>query len=204
MTAPSVLAAASELAATSKLAAASELAAPSVLPGHDALAGVTGPHALRATMRKHSAGVAVITTRDGGGPVGFCATSLSSVSLDPPTVCFAVAMDSTSGMAWQSASRGIVHLLCSDQAAVASAFARPGPGKFADSTGWQWGPGGQPLLDHVLAWMLVTTRTRLPVGDHLLVICDVREAAVQPGPGPLIRHDGGFHGLPAICASRRE
>jgi flavin reductase (DIM6/NTAB) family NADH-FMN oxidoreductase RutF len=172
--------------------------APTAVAAPDVVADVAGRDALRATMRKHSAGVAVITTRDDGGPVGFCATSLSSVSLEPPTVCFAVAVDSASGMAWRSASCGIVHLLCSDQAAVASAFARPGPGKFAGAVGWQWGPGGQPLLDHVLAWMLVSTRTRLPVGDHLLVICDVRDAAVRPGPGPLIRHDGGFHRLPAI------
>ncbi len=159
--------------------------------------GFVRPDVLRATMRQHSAGVAVITTRH-GGPIGFCATSLSSVSLEPPTVCFAVAVGSASGRAWRSAPYGIVHLLRSDQAAVASGFARPGPGKFADSVGWRWGPGGQPLLDHVLAWMLVSTRTRLVVGDHLLVICDVREAAVQPGSGPLIHHDGGFHGLPAI------
>jgi flavin reductase (DIM6/NTAB) family NADH-FMN oxidoreductase RutF len=154
------------------------------------------PHVLRATMRQHSAGVAVITTRD-QGPVGFCATSLSSVSLEPPTVSFAVAVDSVSGQAWRSAEHGIVHLLRSDQAAVASAFARSGPGKFAGSAAWRWGPGGQPLLDNVLAWMLVSTRTRLVVGDHLLVVCNVQEATVEPGPGPLIHHNGDFHALGA-------
>jgi flavin reductase (DIM6/NTAB) family NADH-FMN oxidoreductase RutF len=170
--------------------------ASSTLTASEVPAGCVTPDVLRATMRQHAAGVAVITTRH-AGPVGFCATSLSSVSLEPPTLCFAVAVGSASGRAWQSAPHGIVHLLRSDQAAAASAFARPGPGKFADSAGWRWGPGGQPLLDDVLAWMLVSTRTRLVVGDHLLVICEVREAAVQPGSGPLIRHDGGFRGLPA-------
>jgi flavin reductase (DIM6/NTAB) family NADH-FMN oxidoreductase RutF len=157
-------------------------------------AGVVRPDVLRATMRQHCAGVTVITTSH-QGPAGFCATSLTSVSLEPPTICFAVAVGSASGQAWQSASHGIVHLLRADQTEVASAFARSGPGKFAGSDGWRWGPGGQPLLDDVLAWMLVSTRTRLVVGDHLLVICDVREAAVQPGRGPLIHHDGGFYSL---------
>lgn len=167
----------------------------SVLAVPDLPDGFVRPHMLRSTMRRHPAGVAVITTRD-EGPVGFCATSLSSVSLEPPTVSFAVAVDSASGRAWRSAAHGIVHLLRSDQAAVASAFARPGPGKFAGPVTWRWGPCGQPLLDIVLAWMLVSTRTRLVVGDHLLVICDVQDAVVEPGPGPLIHHDGGFHGLP--------
>jgi flavin reductase (DIM6/NTAB) family NADH-FMN oxidoreductase RutF len=164
--------------------------------------GVLLPHALRTTMRQHAAGVAVITTRDAQGqPSGFCATSLASLSLRPPTVSFAVAMASASGRAWRGAVHGIVHLLGSHQEEVASAFAASGPAKFVDRAGWSWGPGGQPLLDDVLAWMLVRARTRLMVGDHLLVVCDVREAAVReaavdPGPGPLIRHDGGFRSLP--------
>lgn len=168
----------------------------SVLPGE--LPGGALPDELRAMMRQHAAGVAVITTRDAGQPVGFCATSLSSVSLDPPTVSFAVAVGSVSGRAWRRAERGIVHLLRADQAAVAAAFARTGPEKFTGPVGWRWGPGGQPLLDGVLAWMLVSARDRLLVGDHLLIVADVRTATVAAGPGPLIRCGGGFHALPAV------
>jgi flavin reductase (DIM6/NTAB) family NADH-FMN oxidoreductase RutF len=146
-------------------------------------------------MRRHATGVAVITTSE-DGPVGFCATSLTSVSLEPPTVSFAVALESTSGRAWRRTDYGIVHLLRQDQAAVAATFARSGRGKFA-AVGWRWGPGGQPLLDSVLAWMLVSTRDRLVVGDHLLVVCDVLAASTVTGAGPLIHHDGGFHALPA-------
>lgn len=154
-------------------------------------------HQPRAPTRQHSPGVAVITTRD-NGPVGFCATSLSTLSLEPPTVSFAVAVDSTSGRAWRTAAHGIVHLLRSDQATVASTFARTGPDKFAGAVAWRWGPRGQPLLDDVLAWMLVSTRTRQVVGDHLLIIAEVREVALNPGRGPLVRCDGGFHCLPAL------
>lgn len=150
---------------------------------------------LAPVMRQHCAGVAIITTRD-AEPVGFCATSLSSVSLDPPTISFSVAVASASGRAWQRAERGIVHLLRSDQLAVASAFARSGPEKFAGAVAWRWGPGDLPLLDNVLAWMLVTTRHRLGVGDHLLVVCDVRQASVTPGPGSLVRYNGAYHALP--------
>jgi len=167
--------------------------------------GLVLPDMLRTTMRRHGAGVAVITTRDTDGPVGFCATSLTSVSLDPPTVSFAVAIGSTSGQAWERTGHGIIHLLRSDQAAVASNFARSGPDKF-DAIGWRWGPNAQPLLDHVLAWMLVSTRIRVAVGDHLLIVCDVREVAVPsragldagPDAGPLIHHNGRFHGLAAL------
>jgi len=155
------------------------------------------PQVLRLTMRRHAAGVSVVTTCDaGGGPVGFCATSLTSVSLQPPTVSFSVGVNSTSGRAWRNTTHGIIHLLRSDQADVASAFAISGPGKFAGPVDWRWGPAGQPLLDNVLGWMLVRTRIRMIVGDHLLIVCDVREATVQSGHGPLIHYDSGFYSLP--------
>ena len=165
-----------------------------------ALAAGVLPDVLRATMRQHAAGVAVITTRTARGddPVGFCATSLNSVTLDPPTVSFAVATGSTSGAAWLTAAHGIVHLLRSDQTAVASAFARTGPEKFAGPIGWRWGPHGAPLLDGVLAWMVVSTRIRLVVGDHLLVLAEVQECVVEPGGGPLIYCDGRFEGLSGL------
>ena len=158
------------------------------------------PDVLRATMRQHAAGVAVITARTARGdePVGFCATSLNSVTLDPPTVSFAVATGSTSGAAWLTAAHGIVHLLRSDQTAVASAFARTGPEKFAGPVGWRWGPHGAPLLDGVLAWMVVRTRIRLVVGDHLLVLAEVQECVVEPGGAPLVYCDGRFHGLSGL------
>jgi len=151
---------------------------------------------LRATMRQHVAGVAVITTSD-GGPVGFCATSLNSVSLDPPCVSFSVAAASTSGRAWRNARYGIIHLLNGEQAEVAARFARSGPDKFSGNLAWRWGPGGAPLIDSVLAWMLVSPRHRLLVGDHMLIICDVRKTSTTPAAaGPLIRHDGGFYAMP--------
>jgi flavin reductase (DIM6/NTAB) family NADH-FMN oxidoreductase RutF len=166
--------------------------------------GGVRPEQLRSAMRRHGAGVAVITTRDAGGPIGFCASSLTSVSLEPPTVSFAVTTESASGRAWARNRHGLVHLLRSDQQAVAARFARSGPDKF-DTADWRWGPDAQPLLADVLAWMLVSTRIRIAVGDHLLLVCDVLEVESgrtpgrrRPGPGPLIHHDGGFYGLAAL------
>ena len=162
------------------------------------VAGGLTAERFRATMRNHASGVAVITTQ-GRRPIGFCATSLTSISLDPPTVSFAVATGSLSGRAWAEAQFGLVHLLRADQAHVAAAFARSGPaspGRFGGSAGWQPGPAGQPLLDGVLAWMLIRTRERLAVADHLLVIADVLQTGEQPGLGPLLHHAGGYHALP--------
>ena len=46
-------------------------------------------------MRHHAKGVTVITAGT-EVPIGFCATSLASVSLDPPIVSFTVGLRATS------------------------------------------------------------------------------------------------------------
>lgn len=158
------------------------------------------PPGLRSVMRRHASGVAVITTMVQGPsaeqhPAGFCATSLTSLSLDPPMVSFSVATASASGRAWADAGHGLVHLLRGDQANVAAVFGRPGPDKFA-SIAWVPGPQGQPLLLGVLGWLLVSPRTVVEVADHLLVICDVRACHVDPAGRPLVHHAGAFHALP--------
>jgi flavin reductase (DIM6/NTAB) family NADH-FMN oxidoreductase RutF len=158
-------------------------------------ARVAGGAALRQVMRHHAAGVAVVTCGT-GEPTGFCATSLTSVCLDPPTVSFAVATDSASGRAWAVTEHGLVHLLRSDQQQLASRFARSGPEKFGAGTAWRRGPRGQPMLDDVVGWLLVSPRTRLSVGDHLMVICAVEASSVQSEVSSLVHHDGGFYSLP--------
>jgi flavin reductase (DIM6/NTAB) family NADH-FMN oxidoreductase RutF len=155
----------------------------------------TGGATLRQVMRHHAAGVAVITC-GADEPTGFCATSLTSVCLDPPMISFAVAAGSASGRAWAVTEHGLVHLLGSDQQELARRFARSGPEKFEVETAWRPGPYGQPMLDDVVGWLLVSPRTRLSVGDHLMVICAVQASSVQTGASPLVHHDGGFYSLP--------
>jgi len=45
----------------------------------------------KAVFRRHAAGVAVVTLRDGERPVGFTATSVISVSASPPILAFSLA-----------------------------------------------------------------------------------------------------------------
>ena len=155
----------------------------------------TSGSALRQVMRQHPAGVVVITTGC-EEPTGFCSTSLTSISLDPPTVSFAVCARSASGRAWADAEVGLVHFLSADQRDLAARFARSGPEKFANVTRWRAGPEGQPLLEGVTAWLLVRPSARLMVGDHLMVICDVEVTNVRAPTPPLIYHNGGYHAIP--------
>jgi flavin reductase (DIM6/NTAB) family NADH-FMN oxidoreductase RutF len=153
------------------------------------------PSLFRGLFRRHAAGVAVITTTS-DRPVGFTATSLVALALEPPLLSFNLSRTSSSWPAVAQAEHLAVHLLSEHQADVAATFARSGADRFAVPTRWDFGPYGVPVLEDVLAWMVCRVETRVEAGDHAVVIGQVLEADYHPAHRPLIYHDGGFTRLP--------
>ncbi|MFF3487885.1 flavin reductase family protein [Streptomyces sp. NPDC002701] len=154
------------------------------------------PDLLRSVFRQHAAGVAVITARGDDGPVGFTATSLASVSAEPPMISFGVG---TGASCWPVISRTEhvgVHVLAERQHELAATFARSGADRFAEPTRWREGPEGIPVLDGVLAWLVCRIVTRVPAGDHRVVLAEVVLGDPAGGGGPpLLYHQGQFTGL---------
>ncbi|WP_455771814.1 flavin reductase family protein, partial [Streptomyces mutabilis] len=109
---------------------------------------------LRSVFRRHAAGVAVITARGDAGPVGFTATSLTSVSTEPPLLSFGIGTGSSSWPTVCEAEYVGVHVLGEHQQDLATTFARSGADRFAAPTAWREGPEGVPVLDGVLAWLV--------------------------------------------------
>ena len=146
---------------------------------------------LRETMRQHAAGVAVVTT-DGDELSGFTASSVVSLSLDPPLLAFSVALGSHAWRAWRRASVGTVHLLHEGQADVAAVFADPRRDRFDGTVPWHWSEVAGPVLDEALAWLTVRPRERILTGDHVTLVCLV--VAVRSGPAcrPLVLHGGQY------------
>src|SRR4051794_13077190 len=140
---------------------------PAARPAEADSAGVA-PDLLRSVLRHHAKGVAVITTGI-DAPAGFCATSLTSVSLDPPVVLFAIGHGTSSWAAVDAAPHVMVHLLAEGQEDTARRFGQSGADRFGPGTRWHRGPYGLPVLDDVLAWMVLAQMSKLPVGDHALV-----------------------------------
>ncbi|WP_113700999.1 flavin reductase family protein [Nonomuraea lactucae] len=150
-----------------------------------------GAETFREALAVHAAGVVVITAQSDGVPVGLTATSFSSVSLDPPLVSFYVDQSSTTWPWLRTADHFAVNVLASDQAELASRFARKGVDRFAEPTRWRPGPLGAPLLQEVSAHLICLPYETLDVGDHVLVVGLVAEADVRGGR-PLLYHQGRF------------
>ncbi|MYW19290.1 flavin reductase, partial [Streptomyces sp. SID2955] len=133
---------------------------------------LASPDLLRSTFRRHAAGVAVITARGASGPVGFTATSLTSVSAEPPMVSFGIGTGASSWPAIAEADHVGVHVLGEHQSDLAATFARSGADRFGASTAWREGPEGVPVLDDVLAWLVCRIVGRVPAGDHRIVLAE--------------------------------
>ncbi|MEU6346656.1 flavin reductase family protein [Streptomyces sp. NPDC046977] len=155
---------------------------------------VFGADAFRSVFRRHAAGVAVITAA-GTRPAGFTATSLTSVSAEPPLVSFGI---STAGSAWRTVADAAylgVHILGEHQEDLAATFARSGADRFAPPTAWAPGPYGVPLLEDVSAWLVARVVSRIPAGDHRVVIAQAVAGAPDGPARPLLYHQGRFNAL---------
>ncbi|MER6347302.1 flavin reductase family protein [Streptomyces sp. NPDC001595] len=153
------------------------------------------PDLLRAVFRRHAAGVAVITAPGPSGPVGFTATSLTSVSADPPMLSFGIGAGASSWPAIAEADHVGVHILGEHQQELAATFARSGADRFGAPTAWREGPEGVPVLDGVLAWLVCRVHARVPAGDHRIVLAEVAGGDPTGSGRPLLYHQGRFTAL---------
>ncbi|MFH9863382.1 flavin reductase family protein [Streptomyces sp. NPDC017202] len=158
-------------------------------------AQLASPDLLRSVFRRHAAGVAVITAPGETGPVGFTATSLTSVSAEPPMLSFGVGTGASSWPAISEARHVGVHILGEHQRELAATFARSGADRFGAPTSWREGPEGVPVLDDVLAWLVCRVVARVPAGDHRIVLAEVVLGDPAGTGRPLLYHQGRFTAL---------
>ncbi|WP_328498105.1 flavin reductase family protein [Streptomyces sp. NBC_00414] len=156
---------------------------------------LASPDLLRSVFRQHAAGVAVITARGDEGPVGFTATSLASVSAEPPLISFGIGTGASSWPAISRTDHVGVHVLGEHQQELAATFARSGADRFGEPTAWREGPEGVPVLDDVLAWLVCRIVTRVPAGDHRVVLAEVLLGDPAGAGRPLLYHQGRFNAL---------
>jgi flavin reductase (DIM6/NTAB) family NADH-FMN oxidoreductase RutF len=158
----------------------------------------------RHLFRRHAAGVVIVTV-DGPAerPLGFTATSLTSVSLAPPLLSIAVASGASAWPALAQRESFVVNFLGTSHQTLADRFATRGIDRFAPPTRWSRLPSGEPRLDDASAWARCRITERIPVGDHHLVLGLVVDGAIPEPSDPLLYHDGGYHALaPTLQTSR--
>jgi flavin reductase (DIM6/NTAB) family NADH-FMN oxidoreductase RutF len=152
----------------------------------------------KRAFRTHPAGVAVITANPGSGPVGLTATSVASVSAEPPILIFSVADASSSTPAILESETVVVHLLDADNLHHAQRFATSGIDRFADKSTWSTLETGEPRLTGVATALRGRIVDRLRVGTSTVIaalILDEHTNVDTETRSPLVYHDRAWHRL---------
>lgn len=155
------------------------------------------PDQFKRAFRHHAAGVAVVTADAGDGPVGITASSLFSVSAEPPIMVFSISDRSSSAPTIRRADTLVVHLLGRDQLEIARLCATSGIDRFADTSIWRRLPTGEPHFPGVPVWIRGRVINRMAAGESTVVAIHALEAAHAEGEQaePLVYHDRTWHAL---------
>lgn len=156
-------------------------------------AGSVTPEDYKAVFRHHPAGVAVVTLVDADGThVGFTATSVISVSADPPLLAFSISGTSSSWPALSRAGTLALSFLSDHQDDVSARFATSGIDRFA-AGGWSALEAGPAVIDGAHSWVLGRVVERTRVGGSHLVAVHAAHAWSGPEAAPLVYHDRTYH-----------
>lgn len=152
---------------------------------------------LRYAFRTHPAGVAVITADPGTGPVGLTATSVSSVSTDPPAVAFSLSAASSSAPLIRQASTVVIHLIDATEQHLGARFAASGIDRFEDPASWRTLPTGEPVLTEARVWLRGRISNTVDVGGSAVVVAEIIESGCSTGISrePLVYCDRRWHRL---------
>jgi flavin reductase (DIM6/NTAB) family NADH-FMN oxidoreductase RutF len=147
----------------------------------------------RQTMGQLAAGVSVITVPTPDGGLGMTASSVTSLSLDPPLLLVCVGHEAAIRDTLLRAERFGVNVLASDQEVQARRFADRDLQRLAAAE-LELSPGGMPILAGALARIECRSHGHFPAGDHVIVTGLLEWSEVREGR-PLCYFRGGYLGL---------
>lgn len=129
--------------------------------------------ALKAAFRRHASGVAIITTvANDGSPVGFTATSMTSMGSNPALATFNVARGSSSWPALSEAQYLALHMLGARNLDLAKKLAADHSKRFLDDD-WEFSEFGLPVFREATAVLFAKVREYHHVEQNAVFIVDV-------------------------------
>lgn len=151
------------------------------------------PALFRAAMRRLAASVSIVVAKGEDGPVGIAATSITSLTVDPPAILVCVNRTASLHACLQPTAPLSVNLLSRHQQDVSAAFG----GGVAHSERFKVGvwtqvAGHLPILADAQANMSCVIDAMLAYGTHSIVIARVLQTTLGGEVAPLIYQDGSY------------
>lgn len=148
----------------------------------------------RTLLGRFATGVTVLTTRgQDGRPAGMTASSVASVSLDPPLVLVCVDRSHDIHPALDARRPFALSVLAADQEGLSRQFAAADGDRFA-GVGFHETTDGLPVLDGVVAHIECEWHASFAAGDHTVFVARVTGGDVTER-SPLLHYRGGYGAL---------
>jgi flavin reductase (DIM6/NTAB) family NADH-FMN oxidoreductase RutF len=158
--------------------------------------GLSVSDELRIAMRSLVQSVVVITTAANGIRHAMAATSVTSVSLDPPSMLFCMNRSASSHATLAAGAGFCINLLGRHHEPLARlcSGAAKGEARFADGE-WDEDEDGIPYLTDAQASISCIQDGRVSYGTHDIFIGKVRGVRTTPHVLPLVYVDGVYCGV---------
>ncbi|WEK02962.1 MAG: flavin reductase family protein [Candidatus Devosia phytovorans] len=163
--------------------------------------GTADVPSFKSAMGRLAGAVSVITVGTGEARTGFTATSVSSYSMDPPTILVSVNKNSSSWPALLEARSFAVNILAHGQAEVADRFAGRGGIKGSDRyVGWDWERLGTGTLglNGAVSVIDCDLDEAIERHSHAILLGRVRSVDTDPHIFPLLYWSGGYQNLAGV------
>jgi flavin reductase len=150
----------------------------------------------RSAMRRMASSVSVVTTRTEAIHHGMAATSVSSLSFQPPSLLVCVNRSASVHPALVSAGRFCVVLLGEQHTAVCEAFGGRLQGEERFTVGdWREDEHGLNYLPDAPAALFCRLDHSFDYGTHTICIGQVEKVLLGEQAKPLLYHEGGVGGF---------
>lgn len=146
----------------------------------------------RHAMGSFPTGVTIVTAADGESARAMTANSMTSVSLEPPSVL--VCVNRARGLYGliKSSQAFCVHILRSNQEALARACSQTGsPETMLKGVPYRAGKTGAPIIDGALGYIECKVAATLDFGTHTIYVGEVVEVTAAEGE-PLLFYRGRY------------
>ena len=131
--------------------------------------------ALRSSFRRHASGVSIITLlNDQSEPIGFTATSMTSLGTNPPLATFNVSRGSSTFSSIERGKYVAIHTLGANNLDLAQRMAADHTQRFVPND-WQFGPFGVPVFPAATSVLLAKIRDIHDIENNAVIIVDVLE-----------------------------
>ena len=155
-----------------------------------------GSEALKSVFRNHASGITVVTSATSeGDPIGFTASSVTSLGSNPPLISLNIAQGSSSYPHLRPGALVAIHTLDAGTLWLAEKMANSKEQRFTD-VDFELTEDGLPVFTQVPSVLVAKVRSRTEVEANAMVVLDAISAQnFRNATEPLVYFQRGYHTL---------